>query len=104
MFLRASVDTASDRCWGTRGLACETRDETTLRIFGSASNSSCSMHMRISWLYSARGKYSSNTSSYICCDGGGILLLVVSINQARTQIWSMKVLVKDFLFSFIVKS
>ncbi len=33
-------------------------DETTLQIFGSASA------LCISWLYSARGKYSLNTSSY----------------------------------------
>ncbi len=35
-------------------------DETTLQIFGLASA------LCISWLYSARGKYSSNTSSLLC--------------------------------------
>ncbi len=38
-------------------------DETRLQIFGSAS---------ALWLYSARGKYSSNTSSFLLAFHNGI--------------------------------
>ncbi len=40
-------------------------DEITLQIFGSAS----AIYISISWLYSAWGKYSSNTSSLVCVPG-----------------------------------
>ncbi len=60
-------------------------DETTLQIFGLASA------LCISWLYSARGKYSSNTSSWLCAWGGlGTKLVNTTLQLLSTRVVSFR--------------